>query len=114
VGKLFGVLTIGNTVLRYYLTEVILLTYDEEFWDDYTNLYESHDSKGIADFIYHTCLALNAKIVCEIGCNVGNNLQSFPEDYLVWGCDRNTRAIQMAMKSIHVRCIIRPLVNTRS
>jgi len=69
-----------------------------EFWDEYTDKNQDKDAKGIADFIYHTCVALDAKVVCELGCNVGNNLQSFNKEHLVWGFDNNSYAIKLAMK----------------
>jgi len=67
-----------------------------DFWDKYTDKNKDKDAKGISDFIYHTCLALGAKRVCEIGCNVGNNLQSFPKKYNVEGIDINEHAIEIA------------------
>ena len=72
-----------------------------DFWDSYTDKNQNKDAKGIADFIYHVCLALNAKKVCEVGCNVGNNLQSFPNDFIVQGLDINEHAIRLAEKKYH-------------
>jgi len=74
------------------------MSYDAGYWTKYTDRYANHSAKGISDFIYHTCLALNARTVCEIGCNVGNNLESFPKKYEVCGSDRNARAITLARK----------------
>ena len=69
-----------------------------DFWDSYTDKNKDKDAKGIADFIYHTCLALNTHHICELGCNVGNNLQSFPPNSKVYGIDTNKHAIEIAQE----------------
>jgi len=68
----------------------------DDFWDSYTDKNQNKDAKGIADFIYHVCVTLDSKTVIEMGCNIGNNLQSFPEDFHVLGMDINTHAVEMA------------------
>lgn len=74
-----------------------------DFWNKYTDKNKDKDAKGISDFIYHTCLALGATKICELGCNVGNNLESFPTHFNVFGIDINEHAIEMAKKkSVHV------------
>jgi len=67
-----------------------------EFWDTYTDKNKDKDAKGIADFIYHVCLALDVDVICELGCNVGNNLQSIPTKWAVLGLDNNKHAIKLA------------------
>ena len=69
-----------------------------DFWDSYTDKNKDKDAKGIADFIYHICVALNVEWVCELGCGVGNNLQSFTRGGCVIGIDKNKHAIEMAVE----------------
>jgi len=84
-----------------------------DFWDSYTDKNKDKDAKGIADFIYHTCLALEVKTVCEIGCNVGNNLQSFPDEYHVGGIDINEHSIELAeQKYPHIEFGVKNITKT--
>jgi len=69
-----------------------------DFWDSYTDKNKDKDAKRIADFIYHVCIALNVKSVCELGCNVGNNMQSLPTTWAVLGLDKNKHSIELAEK----------------
>ena len=54
------------------------MKYDHELWNDYTKENAGVIQEKLADFIYHITLALDAKKILEVGCNVGNNLARFP------------------------------------
>jgi len=72
--------------------------YNEELWKEYTN--ENIDKIGEkqSDLIYHLSLLLGAKKICEAGCNIGNNLTSFPTDFKVNGFDMSKYALKEAKK----------------
>ena len=89
------------------------MNYNVNFWNKYSDKNQDKDVKGIADFIYHTCVALNSEVTCEIGCNVGNNLASFPKERLVWGFDMNSHAVEMASKTYpHISFMEDNILNT--
>lgn len=72
------------------------MDYDENLWNQYTE--ENKDSTNPSDFIYHMALGLGAKKILEIGCNIGNNLTSFPNDFQIHGIDLNKNALQQCEK----------------
>lgn len=73
-----------------------ILDYDIDLWNKYTDENEEKSQESLSRFIYHACLALGAKKICEAGCNVGNNLSSFPKSLEVSGVDRNKHALKKA------------------
>ena len=75
------------------------MNYDQNLWDIYTNDNKSAIQPSRFNFIFNAALILNAKKVCEAGCNVGNNLSAFPKNYDVTGCDMNESAIEKAKKN---------------
>ncbi len=74
------------------------MKYDHELWNDYTKENAGVIQEKLADFIYHITLALNAKKILEVGCNVGNNLASFPSKSNVCGLDMNKVALEISKK----------------
>lgn len=73
----------------------------QTLWDKYTidNLDDKNDFKYyIMDYInFHANGSENIKKVCEIGCNVGNNLELFyNEGYDITGIDFNQKALDIA------------------
>lgn len=65
--------------------------YDEKIWDVYTQ--ENESSTNPSSFIYHLAVALGARKILEVGCNIGNNLTSFPDGFEIHGIDLNDYAI---------------------
>jgi len=74
------------------------MDYDTELWDKYTDENIKNIQNEISKFIYFISIALGAKKICETGCNVGNNLSSFPENFEVHGIDMNKQALEQASK----------------
>lgn len=76
------------------------MDYDTNLWDDYTDENEKgiNFQADISKFIYFLSLGLGARKICEAGCNVGNNLSSFPHNTKVYGIDMNKYALEKAQK----------------
>lgn len=70
------------------------MEYSEALWDKYTDENESPLKHSPSEFIYNMSLGLGAKKICELGCNVGNNLTNFPSTFDVTGVDLNKTAIE--------------------
>lgn len=70
-----------------------------ETWNKYTDNNEGIKQQELPKFIYHIAIVLGAKRICEIGCNVGNNLFGFPKDFEVYGVDRNEYALEKAKEN---------------
>ena len=70
--------------------------YNHELWKKYTKEEEGDLNPKLFDFIYHMTLGLDAKKICEAGCNIGNNLSMFKEGIEVHGFDKNEYAIKNA------------------
>jgi len=72
------------------------MDYNKNLWDNYTNENKENFQNEISSFIYFLCLGLGARKICEAGCNVGNNLSRFPDNFSVYGMDMNEHALQKA------------------
>lgn len=74
------------------------MTYSPHIWEKYTDDNEASSQDELAKFIYHITIALDAKRICEAGCNVGNNLACFPSTSDVHGIDLSDHALEKARK----------------
>jgi len=74
--------------------------YDTDFWNKYTKDDEANYNEEFAKFIRDLALSLKAKNVLEVGCNTGNDLRAFSEDFEVHGIDLNENAIEKAKKKL--------------
>jgi len=72
------------------------MDYDTKLWNQYTDDNENSDQIELSKFIYHSSLVLGSKNICEAGCNVGNNLSAFPNDFKIHGIDVNEYALRKA------------------
>ena len=72
------------------------MDYNVNLWNKYTDENKQDLQSSRFDLIYSATMILNAKKVCEAGCNIGNNLTAFPTDYDITGFDMNEYAIQQA------------------
>jgi len=72
------------------------MEYNTNLWNKYTDDNEENIQNEISKFIYFMCLGLGARKICEAGCNIGNNLSSFPENFSVYGIDMNEYSLQKA------------------
>ena len=76
----------------------LLLEYDVEFWNKYTIENESKHNVEFTKFIKDMATSLRSNNVLEIGCNSGNDLRDFPNDFEVHGVDLNEQALEIAKK----------------
>lgn len=74
------------------------MNYDTKLWNEYTDDNKGQIQQELSKFIYYLSIGLGSKSICECGCNVGNNLSSFPSDYDVHGVDLNAYALEKAKK----------------
>lgn len=70
------------------------MEYSERLWNKYTDDNEAPIKYSPSKFIYYICLGLGARKICELGCNVGNNLADFPSTFDITGVDLNKNAIE--------------------
>ena len=72
--------------------------YDTEYWNKYTDDNESKYNEEFSKFIKDLATSLRSNNVLEVGCNSGNDLRSFPNDFDVHGVDLNDHALDIAKK----------------
>ena len=72
------------------------MEYDIDFWNKYTDENKLFDKNEFAKFIRDLATSLRASSVLEVGCNSGNDLKEFPDDFVVSGIDLNDRALDIA------------------
>ncbi len=73
------------------------MNYDKELWKKYTDENENIQGEQ-SKFIHFLSVALGVKKICEIGCNIGNNLSNFPKNFEVYGFDMSKYALEKAKK----------------
>jgi ubiquinone/menaquinone biosynthesis C-methylase UbiE len=76
------------------------MDYDTEFWNRYTVENKSNYNEEFAKFIRDLAVSLRCTSVLEIGCNTGNDLREFPEDFEVHGVDLNDLALNFAKQKL--------------
>lgn len=74
--------------------------YDTEFWNKYTDENKSNYNEEFAKFIRDLAVSLRSTSVLEVGCNTGNDLREFPENFEVYGVDLNERALDFARQKL--------------
>ena len=72
------------------------MDYDKELWEKYTDENVGIIQDDQSKFIYFLSVAIGAKKICEVGCNIGNNLSDFPKDSQVYGIDMSEYALEKA------------------
>lgn len=72
------------------------MEYDTNYWNKYTNDNKSKHNEEFAKFIRDLATSLRADNVLEVGCNIGNDLKIFPENFEVHGLDLNEHALDIA------------------
>jgi ubiquinone/menaquinone biosynthesis C-methylase UbiE len=72
------------------------MEFDTEFWNKYTDENKSNYNEEFAKFIRDLAVSLRCTSVLEVGCNTGNDLRGFPENFEVYGVDLNERALDFA------------------
>ena len=69
-----------------------------DYWNQYTE--NSNDNEELAKFIRDLVVSLRAQNVLEVGCNSGNDLRLFSQDFAVSGIDSNESAIKKANQNL--------------
>ena len=72
------------------------MKYNSDLWNEYTDENQESIQESLSNFVYNASLVLGAKKILEVGCNIGNNLNSFPSDFCVFGMDMNEKALEKA------------------
>ncbi len=76
------------------------MEYDTDFWNKYTDKNESNYHQEYAKFIRDLATSLKANSVLEVGCNSGNDLKEFSENFEVYGLDLNEHALDIARQKL--------------
>jgi len=74
------------------------MEYDTDYWNKYTDDNESKHNEEFSKFIRDLATSLKSNNVLEVGCNNGNDLMSFSNDFDVHGVDLNNHALDIAKK----------------
>ena len=72
------------------------MDYDKKLWEKYTDENVGIIQDNQSKFIYFLSVLLGAKKICEVGCNIGNNLSDFPKNSQVYGFDMSEYALEKA------------------
>lgn len=72
------------------------MSYNEEFWDKYTNENEDRYNEEFSKFVRDLAISLRCTSVLEIGCGTGIDLRLFPETFQINGIDLNNSALKIA------------------
>ena len=70
------------------------MDYNTKIWDKYTEENQNLIQNDLSKFLYHTSITLGATKILEAGCNIGNNLKSFPTNQEIYGIDLNEKALE--------------------
>lgn len=76
------------------------MNHDIEYWNQYAGNSDSNYNEEMAKFIRDLAVSLRVQNVLEVGCNSGNDLKLFPQEFDVSGIDPNEFAIRKASHSL--------------
>ena len=68
------------------------MNHNVDFWNNYADESESRYNEEFAKFIHDLAISLRSSNILEVGCNTGNDLRLFPENFEVHGIDNNEKA----------------------
>lgn len=75
------------------------MEYDSRYWNEYTEK-NNFCNEEMAKFIRDLATSLKVKNVLEVGCNTGNDLRGFSENFEVYGVDANEYALERARENL--------------
>lgn len=78
------------------------MSYNEEFWNKYSDENESRYNEEFAKFVRDLATSLHCSSVLEIGCGTGIDLRLFPNTFDIHGIDLNERALKIAKEKIPI------------
>ena len=76
------------------------MNHNVDFWNKYADESESRYNEEFAKFIHDLAISLRSNNILEVGCNTGNDLRLFPENFEVYGIDNNEHALELARKRL--------------
>ena len=76
------------------------MSYNEEFWNKYSDENESRYNEEFAKFVRDLATSLRCTSVLEIGCGTGIDLRLFPDTIQFGGIDLNDHALDIAKEKI--------------
>lgn len=76
------------------------MSYNAKYWSQYAENSDSNYNEEMAKFIRDLAVSLRVQNVLEIGCNSGNDLKLFPQEFDVSGIDPNESAIRKASQNL--------------
>lgn len=72
------------------------MSYNEEFWNKYSDENESRYNEEFAKFTRDLATSLRCTSVLEVGCGTGIDLRLFPDTFEIHGIDLNDHALDIA------------------
>ena len=76
------------------------MSYNEEFWNKYSDENESKYNEEFAKFTRDLATSLRCTSVLEIGCGTGIDLRLFPDTFQIHGIDLNDKALKIAQEKM--------------
>lgn len=76
------------------------MNHNTEHWNQYSENSDSNYNEEMAKFIRDLAMSLRVQNVLEVGCNSGNDLKLFPQEFDVSGIDPNESAIRKASQNL--------------
>ena len=78
------------------------MSYNEEFWNKYSDENESRYNEEFAKFTRDLATSLRCTSVLEIGCGTGIDLRLFPDTFEIHGIDLNNHALEIAQEKLSI------------
>ena len=78
------------------------MSYNEEFWNKYSDENESRYNEEFAKFTRDLATSLRCTSVLEIGCGTGIDLRLFPDTFEIHGIDLNNHALRIAQEKLSI------------
>ena len=76
------------------------MSYNEEFWNKYSDENESKYNEEFAKFTRDLATSLRCTSVLEIGCGTGIDLRLFSDTFQIHGIDLNDKALKIAQEKM--------------
>ena len=78
------------------------MSYNEEFWNKYSDENESRYNEEFAKFTRDLATSLRCTSVLEVGCGTGIDLRLFPDTFEIHGIDLNDHALDIAKEKLSI------------
>ena len=78
------------------------MSYNEEFWNKYTEGNETRYNEEFSKFTRDLATSLRCTSILEIGCGTGIDLRLFPDTFQIYGIDLNDNALDIAKEKLSI------------